>query len=276
MSGPVDRSAFDRIREDDAFDASEAFLACMFANNQILNECGLEWEDFGEDLHQLVFRATMDFYRSGQPVTPVHLKPFLPKVVRSGNDDIITAKYMTGLMSLGFNPATMQRLESSLHIIKSVSLGRQLARGAEVAAELAKEGHTLLRADDEIEQLEMRLKERRTRLAALKAGASPGPSYLAMFEASARRDGVVGVPVALPEVAKVLSEPVFDSGNLYGLLSSSGEGKSSLITQLIYHAVKEGHPVLFLSYDQSAAQCIRQMIAQVHEISVRQQREPTA
>ncbi|WP_338112367.1 hypothetical protein [Rhizobium gallicum] len=42
--------------------------------------------------------------------------------------------------------------------------------------------------------------------------------------------------------------------------------------QLIYHAVREGHPVLFLSYDQSSAQCVRQMIAQVHGIDVRQQR----
>ncbi|NTJ00330.1 hypothetical protein G6L07_08330 [Agrobacterium rhizogenes] len=72
----------------------------------------------------------------------------------------------------------------------------------------------------------------------------------------------------------MLSEPVFEAGNLYGLLSSSGEGKSSLTMQLIYHAVAEGHPVLFLSYDQSPAQCVRQMIAQVYEISVGQQREP--
>ena len=56
----------------------------------------------------------------------------------------------------------------------------------------------------------------------------------------------------MPEIAKVLSEPVFEAGNLYGLLSSSGEGKSSLTMQLIYHAVEQGHPVLFLSYDQSA------------------------
>jgi replicative DNA helicase len=44
--------------------------------------------------------------------------------------------------------------------------------------------------------------------------------------------------------------------------------------QLIYHAIRAGHPVLFLSYDQSPAQCVRQMIAQVYEISVTQQREP--
>ena len=124
--------------------------------------------------------------------------------------------------------------------------------------------------------MENRLKERRERLSALKSSASAGASYLTMFQASARRDGVVGVPIALPEIAKVLSEPVFEAGNLYGLLSSSGEGKSSLTMQIIYHALKQGHPVLFLSYDQSAAQCVRQMIAQVHGIDLRQQRQPSS
>jgi len=54
----------------------------------------------------------------------------------------------------------------------------------------------------------------------------------------------------------------------------AGEGKTSLVIQIIYHALVEGHPVLFLSYDQSAYQCVRQMIAQVHGISVKQQDEP--
>jgi replicative DNA helicase len=175
---------------------------------------------------------------------------------------------------MGFDVSTLGRLESSIHIIKGASLSRLLAREADIAAEIAKEGHTLLTLDEEIEQLEKRLKERRQRLSALKASAAPGSSYLAKFEASARRDGVVGVPIALREIQSVLSEPAFEAGNLYGLLSSSGEGKSSLTMQLIYHAVECGHPVLFLSYDQSADQCISQMIAQVHGISMKKQREP--
>ncbi|WP_162895177.1 DnaB-like helicase C-terminal domain-containing protein [Rhizobium terrae] len=143
-----------------------------------------------------------------------------------------------------------------------------------LAGAVAPETDTLLTLADEIEHIEQRLKELKSRFRDTTSIASPGASDLSMFEASARRDGVIGVPIALQEIAKVLSEPVFEAGNLYGLLSSSGEGKSSLTMQLIYHAVKEGHPVLFLSYDLSAAQCVRQMIAQVHEISVRQQREP--
>lgn len=283
----------DRISDEDAFEAAEVFLACMFADNSILADCGLEPEDFVEGIHQTMFKAAQELHRGGQPVDPVSLKPFVPKTLRvkptesterredrSGNGkepaEITPALYMSRLYSLGLAAGTRDRLESSVHIIKSVALAHQLAREAEFASEIAKEGHSLLTLDEEITALEMRLKERRERLSALKSSASAGSSYLTMFQASARRDGVVGVPIALPEIAKVLSEPVFEAGNLYGLLSSSGEGKSSLTMQIIFHALKQGHPVLFLSYDQSAAQCVRQMIAQVHGIDIRQQRQPSA
>ncbi len=281
MSGPVDRKQFDRITEQDAFEAEQVFLACMFANNALIAESGIEPEDFSEEYHQMLFRQMQELARSGQPVNAISVKPHIPKVIRTDKKDenglpidIITAEYNTGLMSMGFDVATLGRLETSIHIIKGSSLSRLLAHEADIAAEIAKEGHTLLTLDEEIEQLEKRLKERRQRLSALKASAAPGSSYLAKFEASARRDGVVGVPIALREIQSVLSEPAFEAGNLYGLLSSSGEGKSSLTMQLIYHAVECGHPVLFLSYDQSADQCISQMIAQVHGISMKKQREP--
>lgn len=272
MSGPVDRSQFDRITEDDAFEAAEVFLACMLADNGILADCGLEYEDFAEHLHQTVFKEALEMWRGGQNANSASLKPFIPKHI--DKLDVTPAQYLGRLMVRGTDPSVRRGLDGAIQIIKSVSLGRQLAREAQIASDIAKEGHTLLTLADEIEHMEQRLKELKSRFRETTAIASPGSSYLSMFEASARREGVLGVPIALPEIAKVLSEPVFEAGNLYGLLSSSGEGKSSLTMQLIYHAVKEGHPVLFLSYDQSAAQCVRQMIAQVHEISVRQQREP--
>jgi replicative DNA helicase len=272
MNAHSQRDAFDRITEDDAFEAAELFLACMLADNLVLTDCGLEPEDFAEPIHQIVFKESVELWRGGQNVNAVSLKPFVPKQI----DRLVVspAQYLSRLMVMGTDPTARRGLEGAIQIIKSVSLGRYLAKEAQIAAEIAQEGHTLLTLSDEIEHMESRLKELKARFRETTSIASPGASYLSMFEASARRQGVIGVPIALPEIAKVLSEPVFEAGNLYGLLSSSGEGKSSLTMQLIYHAVEEGHPVLFLSYDQSAAQCVRQMIAQVHEISVRQQREP--
>ncbi len=276
MNALSNRDAFDRITEDDAFQATELLLACIFNDNSLLIECGLEPDDFGEGVHQIAFREALALHEGGQHVNAVSLKPFMPKLVSSKRfGDVTPAKYLSNLMILGADPMVRRNIAGAIEVIKSVSLGRQLAREAQIAGEIAAEGHTLLTLSDEIEHMEQRLKDLKARFRETTSIASPGSSYLTMFEASAKRDGVLGVPIALPEIAKVLSEPVFEAGNLYGLLSSSGEGKSSLTMQLIYHAVSHGHPTLFLSYDQSAAQCVRQMIAQVHEISVRQQREPS-
>jgi replicative DNA helicase len=263
----------DKITEDDVIDAEQAVIASIFGNNEVLNECGLEPEDFVDGLHSLIFTAAKKLYQGHQRVNAVSLKPFIPK--DDGKTDVSPAQYLSTLQIAGARPDVQTRLDGNLQIVKGMSLARQLAREAEFAASMAKEGHTLLTLGDEIEQMESRLKDLRARFVETTSITSPGSSYLSAFQASSKRDGVIGVPIALPEIAKVLSEPVFEAGNLYGLLSSSGEGKSSLTMQLIHHAVREGHPVLFLSYDQSAAQCVRQMISQVHGIDIRQQRDPS-
>jgi replicative DNA helicase len=275
------RDFMDRITEDDAFFAAQEFFACVFNDADVLDDCGLQEDDFTSEIHRAVFKHAIDYRLRGQAIAPISLKPHLPKSFRiKGDDDrrkeveSTPAQYLSNLMVRGVDPALRQRLDSNILIIKSMALARSLEREMAVGLEIAREGHTLLTLGDEIEQLESRLKELKDRFSETTAVSSPGSSYLAMFQASARRDGVMGVPIALPEIASVLSEPVFEAGNLYGLLSSSGEGKSSLTMQLICHAVREGHPVLFLSYDQSAAQCVRQMIAQVYGIDVKQQREP--
>lgn len=262
----------DRITEDDAFEAAEKFFACVMGDNNIMADCGLDEEDFAEDLHRRIFREAARLFHSQQSINSVSLKPGVPKDLPGL--PCTPAEYLHRLQMLGINPATKLELDACLQTIKGVALSRGLAEDAKYASELATEGHSLLTLGDEIELLEQRLKERRVRLSALKAGVSAADAYLASFNASARRDGVIGVPIAMPEIAKVLSEPVFEAGNLYGLLSSSGEGKTSLTMQIILCAVKAGHPVLFLSYDQSAAQSVRQMIAQEKGIDLKQQREP--
>lgn len=280
MNMQLDRNLYDRITDKNASEAAEIFLACVLADNEVLKDCGLDENDFAENVHRMAFRACQRHFNAGHVFNAVLIKADLPKVfttdAKSPFYEVTPAEYMQKLMLLGINPTTKAQLETSIHIIKSVSLAKVWGQEAETALQISSEGHSLLTLMDEIESAEKRLNEAKERLSSLKSSASAGASYLTMFQASARRDGVVGVPIALPEIAKVLSEPVFEAGNLYGLLSSSGEGKSSLTMQIIYHALKQGHPVLFLSYDQSAAQCVRQMIAQVHGIDLHQQRAPSS
>lgn len=267
------RPLMDRITEDDVFEAERNVLACILAANELIAECGLEWSDFVEGLHQKIFDEAVKLCAGHQNANPVALKPFLPLVIEKL--PCSPFEYVENLFLIGSSPARKAQFEASLQIIKGQVMARQIAQEAQFMASVANEGHGLLTIGDEIEQLENRLKELRARFSETVAISSPGASYLAAFQASAKREGVFGVPIGLKEFRRVLSESVFAAGNLYGLLSSSGEGKTSLTMQIIYHAVSEGHPVLFLSYDQSASQCVRQMIAQIYGISVKQQDDPT-
>ncbi len=276
-------AANDRYTDDDVILAEQRILATIIVTNERMNECELEPEDFREDIHRIIFDAARRLIRSNQICSGSGLKPYLPKSMivtdrrekRREDAEVTPIQYVARLNSFGFHPDTSAKFEEDMQVLKAVALARSLDQIGSHASSVAAESHGFLTLLDEVERLEGLLAEARSRFSESTSHTSAGSSYLATFQASARRDGVVGVPIAMPEIAKVLSEPVFEAGNLYGLLSSSGEGKSSLTMQLIYHAVEQGHPVLFLSYDQSASQCIRQMIAQVHGIDIRQQRDPS-
>jgi hypothetical protein len=45
----------DNITEDDVIEAEQDVLSCILANNETLNDCGLEDVDFVDELHQSVF-----------------------------------------------------------------------------------------------------------------------------------------------------------------------------------------------------------------------------
>lgn len=265
------RDLMDRISEDDVLDAEQTLVASSMYLPEAFSNCGLEADDLSIGLHKVIFKAATDLRNGNQHVNPVSLKPFVPKDVEGL--DVSPAQYLTFLASKGA-PLRAVDVDQSAQIIKGSVIARRIAQEAEYMASVAGEGLGLLTIGDELEQLEQRLKDLRSRFSETTAITSPGSSYLASFNASSRRDGVIGVPIALPEIARVLSEPVFEAGNLYGLLSSSGEGKTTLTVQLMLYAIEQGHPVLFLSYDESPVQIIRRMIAMKYGIEMRQQRDP--
>jgi replicative DNA helicase len=262
----------DRITADDVFEAEKTVLACILAANELIAECGLEWSDFVEGLHQTIFDKASELAAGHQHVNPVSLKPFLPRSI--DKLPFAPSEYVENLFLIGSSPARKAQFEASLQIIKGMALARQLAREADFATTLATEGHTLLTLGDEIEQLENRLKGIRVRFTEIVDSKRPGDAYLEFFNSTSRNGGTIGVPIAIPAIRKAIGEDVFAAGNIYGLLGASGEGKTATTMQLIYGAILCGHPVQFLSYDQSPSQCVRQMIAQVHSIDTKQQNDP--
>lgn len=255
--------------------AEAALLGAILINNQAYDAVNrlLEPEHFYEPLHERIYEAIGQSLANGRSVDPITLKNSLPSAVdglKFDGREVTVSQYLAHLCA---SAVTVVNVPDYAAAIFDAWVARQaiaaLQDGVDAYFKLAP-GQNPLKAFEPIEE----------RMAAIRADAlksSPtknaGQSYLDALSESYRRGEVRGVPIALDEIAEVISEPCFEAGNLYGLLSSSGEGKTSLTVQLILHALKKGHPVCFLSYDQSSDQVIRQMVAQEHDIEARRQRD---
>lgn len=253
-----------------ALEAEQALLGAVLVNQAAMDMIPATLEDhhFEERIHGAIFREMKRLRADGKGINTVAVK----MAVADAPAQIGGMTFSQYLAALAGSAVTIINVPDFAAAILDAHQRRELIGLSQKLHAIAFEHE--LEIPDDLKAIEDRLSEVRSERIGEET-PSAGDSYIALFQASMDKSGIVGVPIALPEIAKVLSEPVFEAGNLYGLLSSSGEGKSSLTMQIIYHAVAKGHPVLFLSYDQSAGQCVRQMIAQQFGIEGRRQREPS-
>lgn len=252
-----------------SLDAEIALLGAVFVNDSAMDAVPPVLEDhhFSEALHGSIWREMKRLRAAGKSVSPISIK----MAVADAPAQIGGLTFAQYLSRMASEAVGLVHVPDNAAAILDAAQRRELISLSQKLESIAYEHE--LEIPDDIKAIEDRLAEVRSERIGQET-AHAGDSYIALFQAAVDRSGIVGVPIALPEIAKVLSEPVFEAGNLYGFLSSSGEGKTSMVMQIIYHAIAKGHPVLFLSYDQSAGQCVRQMIAQQHGIEVRRQREP--
>jgi replicative DNA helicase len=254
-------------------EAEQALIGAVLMNNANLDHfpARFKTEHFSEALHQEIFEIMTDMIHQGKAVNAVTIKSYLrdsTQKVKIGDKSL--SQYLAAAANDAAAPYMIKGMADAVtrchqlsRLFSSGSMVQFIARSVPVDADIVPMVHREIEA-----QLDV--------IAALTENddVSPGDAYLNEFEAAAKSDQIAGVPMVLPEVATVLSEPMFEAGNLYGILSSSGEGKTSFTLQQILSSVEEGHPVMFLSYDQTAGQCVRQMVAQKFGISMRQQRTP--
>ena len=250
-------------------EAESALLGALLVNNAAFDRVSnfLEAAHFHEPLHRRIYEVIEQMIRSGKGANPVTIKSFLPN---ENIGDMTMAAYLARLAS---EAVTVINVKDYAYAIHEMWIRRRAIVACEDVAALAYD----LPADKdilaEIAPLEDQLVELRAERIKGEAGKGAGQSYRDELSAAYQRGEVLGVPIALGEIANVISEPCFEAGNLYGLLKSSGEGGTSIICQLMTHALKKGHPVCFLSFDQSRGQILRQMVAQQHEIEARRQRD---
>lgn len=281
MATPAPWTALERGRRVNMHDTSMrivphnieaecALLGAILVNNAAFDYVAgfLEADHFHEPLHQKIYTVIEELIRSGRSVTPVTAKTFLPTDVKVG--DMTVPQYLARLVSETVTVINAKDYGLAIHEMwirrQAISACQDIA---DVAYDLAPHRDILA----EIAPLEDRIASLRAERVKGGDRTTASRSYLESLASSFKRGEVRGVPIALAEIAEVISEPCFEAGNLYGLLSSSGEGKTSLTVQLIVHALKHGHPTCFLSYDQSSDQVMRQMVAQEHGIEARRQRD---
>lgn len=256
-------------------EVEQALLGAILVNNDAFDRVSkfLLPEHFFEVLHQHIFKTISDRRELGKVVDPVSIKTFLKEHDKVGN--ITVGQY---LVRLAFEATTILNARDYGEGIYEMFLRREAINMAQDIQDIAYDMPANENAMKIIGEFEDRLSD--LRMGALSDEVATGSNYLGeqfleSLSAAFERDEVRGVAFPLQEIGTVLSEKVMEGGNLYGLLSGSGEGKTSLAMQVIYSALEHGSPVLFLSYDQSPEQCFRQLSAQQLGIETEKQRNGT-
>lgn len=265
MNAHTEATAIDNI------EAEQAVLGTILLHNTAFDAVSkiLEPDHFAENLHRMIFKTVADMLAKGRAATPITIAPFLPSDLELAEGYTVRS-YLANLVGSMAVPAILAR-EMAVAVYEMWLRRTALTECDEFAARARalSPDHDIL---DEIGLLEERLSEIRAKRIKEGSKAAAGSRYLEGMTTAYQRREVIGVPIFMKEIQDVISEPCFEAGNLYGLLSSSGEGKTSLTLQIVFHALDKGHPVQFLSFDQSEEQCIRQMVAQVEGIEAKRQR----
>ncbi|TIV83821.1 MAG: helicase DnaB [Mesorhizobium sp.] len=260
----------DKIRElPSNIEAEQGLLGAILIDNRVFDRVAsfLEEEHFYEPLHQRIYLVCGELIRMGKAATPITVKSFLPAKTKIG--DMTVVQYLNTLAAAAVGTFTARDMGIAIH---EAWLAREAISAATHFLDFAYDPPPGGDVIGERTDLEDRLAQLRGLRVKSEARRGAGARYMDNMEQTKERGTVVGVPIGLKEIQRVISEPSFEIGNYYGLLSSSGEGKTSLMVQLAHHALAAGCAVQIQSYDQSAEQIVRQMVAQSHKIEARRQR----
>lgn len=212
----------------------------------------LKPDHFEEAINAEIYKTLGNLLGEGRSANPITIKPYLPV----GSGEATSAAYLAHL--------AVQAMPPSMAYDLGVTVVETWMR--RIGISRLEDGITLLRtmpAD----------------LTPAKVFSEVGASLDDLVQVDEAKDGSIAqvidgimdgmsgaekratIPFPLNQLREIMGGDM-DAGNLYGMLSSSGEGKTSMALQIMDHAASHGHPVVFLSYDQSPEQCADQIASQ--------------
>lgn len=238
-------------------EAEQALLGAVLANNDAYYRVSdfLRPEHFYEPLHRKIFTVASDLIRAGKSVNPVLIKSFLPADEKVG--DMTVARYLARLAA------------EAVTIINALDYGKAVYDLA-VRRSLITIGEDMVNVayDAPVDMSPRQIaQDAEARTIEVFAGdpndAGDGiedavDDIVSSFSASIPKPGI---PLPLPQLGEIIGGDM-EIGTLIGMLSGSGEGKTSLALQIVDHAASNGYPVMVLSFDQSRDQLINQIVSQ--------------
>lgn len=250
---------FTPVREaPNNIEAEQALLGAILVNNDAFHRVAdfLKAAHFYEPLHRKIYEVAAERIRSGSGVNPVLIKTFLPAGELVG--DMTVAQYLARLAS------------EAVTVINAVDYGRAIY-------DLAKR-RGLISIGEELASIAY---DAPPDTPAIQIGRDAEAQIIEAFvdapdddncnvedivddmvEAFSARVKKPVVPLPLPQLKETIGGDM-EAGMLIGMLSGSGEGKTSLALQVVGEALANGHPVMILSFDQSKQQIIDQIVSQL-------------
>lgn len=239
-------------------EAEQALLGAILVSNEAYHRIHdfLEADHFFEALHQRIFEVAASLIDAKKLASPVTMKNFLPADTRVG--DMNLKQYLVRLASEAVTVVNAYEYGRAVH---DLWIRRSLILAGEDMVSIAYDAPVDVRPGEIGEKAIANINRAISEDA--DDGFEPiGETVGRITDTFSSGESRPTIPLPFDELRTVMGGDL-EVGNLYGMLSSSGEGKTSLALQIFHFVASQGHPAIFLTYDQSPAQCIDQIASQI-------------
>nr|DAH84751.1 MAG TPA: Helicase, ATPase, REPLICATION [Caudoviricetes sp.] len=247
----------------DAIDAERGLLGALLVNSEAYWRVAgfLKADHFIEAINAEIYKTIGTMLNEGRSVNPITLRPYLP----AGTGEATSAAYLANLAAEAMPAGAVYDLGRA--IIEMWARHRLIGVAQDLDA-LARNMPVDMTPEKIITETADRLtqiaQEGNERAGAIKYGVIL-PNAIGKV-AKASGDALARIPWFLPEISQALGD--IRRGNLIGLMSDSGGGKTSFSLQQCRHAAAQGFRSAFFSIEVTDEEAALQAAAQQSHISL--------
>ena len=255
-------------------ETEQALLGAILINNDAYERVSsfLQPEHFHEPMHQRIYEAAGRVIRKGQLASPVTLRPYFS--LDAAMKDVGGADYLAEIVR--FAPAVINAVDFA-RMIFDLAQRRELIRVGEEIVNTAYDPPIDLSPGEQIEEAEKALYTIAEKTRFGGGFRTFKAAMVGAIEVAERAyqspTHVTGVPTGFSGLDNLLGG--FQKSDLIIIAARPGMGKTSLVTNIAFHAAREsmrsegqnGARVAFFSLEMSGEQLATRIIAEQAEVS---------